>query len=203
MTKDFTLVAESRTVTGKKVKTLRKAGQVPAVVYGQAEPKHIKLDSLKTRLILRDADDNALFKLQIDGDTHTVIARDVQRHVLRGDLIHIDFYEVNDDTPIKTVASIFVTGRSVPESQGLGTTTQVLNQIEIEAKPADLVSEIEVKAEKLEKPSQVLLVKDIDPPVGVTILTRMEVPVAKFTAKRKTQEQELEQELQQAEESII
>lgn len=188
MTKDFTLVAESRTVTGKKVKTLRKNGQVPGVIYGQGEPKHIQLDSLKTRLILRDADNNALFKLTLDGATHTVMARDVQRHVLRGDLIHIDFYEVSDDTLVKTLVSIVVIGRSVPEMQGLGTTTQILNQIEIEAKPADLVSEIQVNAEKLETASQVLTVGDIEAPAGVTITTSTEVPVAKFTPKRQNQQ---------------
>lgn len=188
MSEEFTLNAETRTIIGKKVKTLRRAGQVPAVIYGQNDPLHVQLDALKTQLVLRDAGDNALLKLNLEGKTHTVLARDVQKHVIRGDLIHIDFYEVDENTPVRTEASLFITGRSVPETQGLGTTTQVLNTIEIEARPADLVAEIEVKAERMLKPGQVLMVKDIDAPPGVTIVTAGRVPVAKFTAKRQTQQ---------------
>lgn len=185
MSEEFTLEAQSRTVTGKKVKKIRREGQVPAVVYGQKEPINIQLNALKTQLVLRDSGGNAVLNLNIDGEsTRTVVARDVQKHVIRGDLIHIDFYEVDENTPVRAEASLYVTGRSVPESQGLGSTTQVLNSVEIEAKPGVLVASLEVKAERMLKPGQVLMVKDIDAPEGVTILTAGRVPVAKFTAKR-------------------
>ena len=88
MAKEFVIEAKPRSVVGKKVKQLRRQGIIPAVIYGQSDPINIEVDHLATQLTLRDADDNSIFVIKIDGDERSVIARDVQRHVIRGDLIH-------------------------------------------------------------------------------------------------------------------
>lgn len=197
MSKEFVLDAETRTVTGKKVKQLRRDGLVPAVIYGLNDPESIQVNALKTQLTLRDAGDNEILTLNLNGKKRRVLARDVQKHVYRTDLLHVDFLEVDADSTIRTEVSVIIVGQSIPEQQALGTTLQVLSTIEIEARTDALISEIEVNAEIMDKPSRNLAVGDIVPPEGVTILTSPEVTIARFAAARSDAELEAEAALEE------
>ena len=192
MSQEFVLDAETRTVTGKKVKQLRREGLVPAVIYGLKEPESIQVNALKTQLTLRDAGDNEILTLNLNGKKRRVLARDVQKHVYRSDLLHVDFLEVDADSTIRTEVTVVIVGQSIPEQQALGTTLQVLSTIEIEASTANLISEIEANAEIMDKPSRNLTVGDIVAPEGVTILTSPDVTIARFAAARS--DAELEEE---------
>ena len=101
MSDKFVLDAESRDVVGKKVKQLRRDGLVPAVIYGLGEPENVQLNALKATLALRDASSTEIFTLNLGGKQRRVIARDVQRHVVRRDLIHVDFQEVDENSTIR------------------------------------------------------------------------------------------------------
>ena len=184
MSEEFILEAESRELIGKKVSRLRRDGIVPAVIYGLNDPEHIQLNALKTRLTLRDADDNALLKLKLNGKSRTVMARAVQRHATRGDLLHIDFYEVDMDSTLTTEVTLELIGESDLEIQGIGAVRLVLNSIEIEAKPSDLISVMEIDRALIKTPSDSLLVEQLNAPAGITILTSPDVVVATFATKR-------------------
>lgn len=89
-TTDVTLKAEDRTDFGKgAARSLRRKGLVPAVMYGSgSEVRHIVLPAHETNLALRIA--QVVLKVQIDGKSHSVAPRDVQRDPVRTDLLHLD-----------------------------------------------------------------------------------------------------------------
>ena len=196
MSQEFVIEAETRTIEGKKVKQLRRDGKIPAVIYGLSEPESIQLDTLSTTLTLRDAGDNDILTLKLNGNDRRVLAREIQRHVYKKELLHVDFLEVNAESVVSGVATLNLVGKSIPEQDGLGTTLLVINSIEIEGKPDDLVSEIDVNAEIIDKPSRNLLVDDIVVPEGVTILTTPDLTVARFAPNRKAEEVEVEEGLE-------
>ncbi|MFT7585416.1 MAG: large subunit ribosomal protein L25 [Cellvibrionaceae bacterium] len=194
MSKEFILDAEIRTVSGKKVKQLRRVGLLPAVIYGLGTPENIQVKALQTQLALRDSAGNEIFTLNLNGTTRRVLAREVQKHAYRTDLVHIDFLEIDATSTIRTEVTVVIVGVSIPEQELLGTTLQVLQSIEIEALSGALISEIEVNAEIMDKPSRNLSVGDIVAPPGVTILTSPEVTIARFAGNRDEEEDEEEEE---------
>lgn len=201
MANNYVIEAESRTVTGKKVKQLRRQGLTPAIIYGEHEPVAIQVNSLQTYLTLRNADANDLLTVKLGESEHSVLARDVQRHVTRGDLIHIDFLEVSKDTMIRAEVTIITHGKSQPEIDGHGITSQLLYSIEIEA-PADrLISEIQVDLSQITDPDQVIHVADLDIPEGIELLTDPELPIAKFDYHRADEElDELDEPVEEGDE---
>ena len=180
MSDNFSIAAEQRTVVGKKVKQLRRDGIIPAVIYGQKDPENIQLDNLALRRVLRDASTTHLIDIELGGKKRTVLAREIQQHVTRGDLIHIDFMEVDMNVAITAEAALVLVGQSVPTAEGLGSDVLPLHAVEIECLPDDLVAEIEVDATKIDSPDTNLFVSDLVAPKGVTILTDPETIVARF-----------------------
>ncbi|HEX6384754.1 MAG TPA: 50S ribosomal protein L25 [Anaerolineae bacterium] len=187
--------AERRSVTGKKVKQLRREGWIPAVIYGRTEPLHIQLASHELRRVLRDAGMTHLIDVDVDGSRRTVLAREIQRHVTRGDLIHVDFLEVDLQSTIKSDAELVSVGQALPTEDGLGVGIVSLRTVEIECLPDALISEIEVDLSRIETPDDVLYVRDLTVPVGVTILTDPDTAVARFEYTQLEEEEEEEEEL--------
>ena len=173
------LKGKLRNITGKQVRALRREGQIPAVIYGKRDPVTIQLDFQSTSLILRDAAENNVLDLTVDGTLYKVLLRDMQKHVLRGDILHIDFLEVDMNQLIRTEAPIYLVGES--ELMG-GSIGLLLHAVEIEATPDNLVSEIEVDVALIDNEDTVIHVRDLTVPEGVTIITEGDLAVAKFNA---------------------
>ena len=142
----LTIDAVPRTVIGKKVKTLRKTGIIPAVIYGMNDPITIQLENKMLRRVLRRAGSTNLIDISVAGQTRTVLARDIQQHLTRGDLIHVDFQEVDMKVKITAEASLVLVNQSAPMEEGIGSDVLALQSVEIEALPDDLIAEIEVDA---------------------------------------------------------
>ncbi|MEJ2749716.1 MAG: 50S ribosomal protein L25 [Anaerolineae bacterium] len=192
----LSITAEPRTVVGKKAKQLRREGMIPAVIYGQKEPVHIQLENLSLRRLLRHAGSTHLVDIMLGKGKRTVLVREVQSHVTRGDLLHVDFIEVDMKETITAEAELVAVGTSAPGAEGLGVATLALRTVEIESLPDHLVSEIEVDFSKIETPDDVIYVGDLVTPKGVTILTDPETTVARFEyAKAPEEEEEEEEEL--------
>lgn len=195
MSERYTLNVEPRDLDGKKAKQLRRDGLIPAIIYGQQEPVHIQIENHSLRRALRVVGTSNLIDLTIGEDSRTVLAREIQTHVTRGDLIHVDFYEVNMKETITTEADLLPVGTAVPEVEGLGVATLALRSVEIECLPDALVSEIEVEMNLIVNTDDVLYVSDLAAPEGVTILTDPETTVARFEFAREEEEEELEEDL--------
>lgn len=143
----LSLHAEERNILGKKVKQLRRRGSLPAHVFGKGldtEPVAVSAKDFLTTFHL--AGETGLINLKIGSEkVRPVLVRDVQYDPITGQPIHIDFYQVNLTEKVKVPVPLVLVGEQ-PESVHLGETIvlQTLNEVEVEALPADLVEKIEV-----------------------------------------------------------
>ncbi len=192
------IVAESRTVTGKKVKKLRRDGFIPGVIYGQSEPVNIQMDVKPLRRALRVAGTTQLATIDVDGKEYTVLARQIQQHVTRRDIVHVDFLEVDMAVTIRSEAEIVAVGESALSESGEGMISIALYSIEIECLPDALISEIEVDLSTIENVDDTIVVGDLDIPDGVTVLNDPDTLIARFTYARADVEEE-EEELEDLE----
>lgn len=143
----LSLHATERKILGKKVKKLRLDGLLPGHVFGkgvEGEAVAVKAkDFLKT---LHEAGETGLVDLKIGTEkVRPVLIRDVQYDPISGQPIHIDFYQVNLAEKVKVAVPVVQVGEE-PESVHLGEAIvlQTLNEVEVEALPADLPENIEV-----------------------------------------------------------
>lgn len=183
--------AEPRAVIGKQVKQLRREGMIPAVIYGIKEPVAIQLENKMLRRVLRRAGSTNLIDITFAGQKRTVLAREIQQHLTRGDLIHVDFQEVDLLVKIAAEAALVLVGRSQMMKDGQGSDVLALTSVEIEALPDDLIAEIEVDVTNLTD-DEPIYVSDLSVPKGVVILTDPETAVARFEYARPDVEEEEE-----------
>lgn len=172
--------AQKRTVIGRQVKALRRAGKVPAVIYGAGmDPTAIELQAREAERALARVSGATLLDLEIEGVTHKVLVREVQRHTIRREIRHVDFLKVAMDQLIRAEVPIELVGEA-PAVKTLGgvlvTGVQVL---EVEALPAELPDRIVVSIDQLEKVDDKISVRDLPLARGVRVLTPAEEVVAR------------------------
>ncbi|MEZ4512641.1 MAG: 50S ribosomal protein L25 [Chloroflexota bacterium] len=191
MADHITIVAEPRDVVGKQVRALRRDGWVPGVVYGQNEPVNVQMEWKALRRALREAGTSHLVDLQVDGGVRTVLVREIQQHATRGDIVHVDFMEVDTKTEITAEADIVLVGHhkvNVP-----GAVIQTQQTVNISCLPDDLVAEIEVDISSIASVHDLVHVSNIVAPKGVTILDDDDILVARYEAERVAVEGEEEE----------
>ncbi|HET6446656.1 MAG TPA: 50S ribosomal protein L25 [candidate division Zixibacteria bacterium] len=197
MNERVTLEAEPRVVADERAQNLRKAGIIPAVIYGQGDNTLLKIENLALRRVLKEAGTTHLIDITVEDITHTVVVKDVQSHVTRGDLIHVDFYEVDMEAKIIVEADLVTTGIAAPVASGLGTTALVLYSVEIECMPDALISTIEIDLGQIKNPDDMIYVRDLPISSGVEVLTDPDAVVVRFeyTPIEEEEEEDIEEEL--------
>jgi large subunit ribosomal protein L25 len=192
-----TLDAETRVVAEERAKNLRRDGMIPAVIYGQGDNTLLKVENLALRRVLREAGTTNLIDINVENETHTVVVREVQSHVTRGDLIHVDFFEVDMHAKIIVDAELSTVGIAAPVSDGLGTTALVLYSVQIESMPEDMISQIEVDMSLIENPDDMIYVRDLPIPPGIEVLTDPDAVVVRFeyTPIEEEEEEEVDEDL--------
>jgi len=144
MSESYILDAHNRTVTGKQVKTLRTNNLIPAVVYGAGGPAiNISCPRRPLEILLTKAGGTHLIKLNIDGRAENALVRDVQRHSIRRDLIHIDFLRVDLTKKLRTEVPLLLVGGDLKLGADL-TLAHYMTQIEVESLPGEIPDHIEV-----------------------------------------------------------
>ena len=180
MSERIIIEAELREITGKQVGQLRRDGWIPGVIYGRKEPVAVQMEQKALRRALRTVGTTHLADVKVGGQLRTVLVREIQQHATRGDLVHIDFMEVDMKSKLRASADLVTVGMAVPEAEGLGAATLMLREVDIECLPDDLVAEIEVDLSAIKTADDTIYVKDITAPKGVEILTDPEQVVARF-----------------------
>lgn len=146
------MYAKERKVLGKKVKTLRRNGELPAHVFGKGvEGENVLVSARDFAKTFTSAGETGLIDLSIGQEKiRPVLIRDVQYDPIGGQPIHIDFFQVDLSQKVKVPVPLVLTGKE-PESVHLGEAIilQTVNQVEVEALPTDLVEKIEVDTSKL------------------------------------------------------
>jgi large subunit ribosomal protein L25 len=140
------LTAEPRSEHGKgPAGRLRRTGRVPAIVYGfETEPNAIHVDALELYHALHtEAGRNVLIRLEVSGDTTLVIARDLQTHPIRGEVLHVDFYAVDRDAQISVEVPVHIVGEDDVVADG-GILNQILYTVPIAVKPLDVPNALDI-----------------------------------------------------------
>ncbi|THV28671.1 50S ribosomal protein L25/general stress protein Ctc [Glycomyces paridis] len=174
--------AEPRTDFGKGgARRTRRAGKVPAVVYGHGEkPTHISLPGLEFAAVLRKGGANQLINVEVtDGTRVLVIPKDIQRDALRDDIVHADLLIVRRGEKITTDVPISFVG----EAEKGGLVVHELTSLSIEAEATQIPESIEVDLEGLAIGSQ-RYVSEIVVPEGTVILNDGEQAVASVSEPR-------------------
>lgn len=129
---------------------LRKAGHVPAVVYGKnIDNQPIYVDGIQFVKIVRDEGKNALIRMNVGTGTTTVMIGEVQTDSLKKDVLHIDFYEVNMSKEMILSVPLEFVGESAGEKNG-GILQRQYQEVEIKCLPANAPEKIEVNISELD-----------------------------------------------------
>ncbi len=152
---NFVVSAESRKDQGKGAsRRLRHTGKVPAVLYGGGEApvslslslnemgKHLKTEAFYSHLLT----------LNLDGSTQQVVLKDLQRHPVRGEAIHVDFLRVRADKELRMQVPFHFIGTDVAPGVkiGGGVIEHILSQIEVQCLPKHLPEFIEIDLSAME-----------------------------------------------------
>jgi len=186
------LEVSKREVTGKKVRFLRRQGQVPANIYGHGiDSTAINVDTRSLKHLLAHAGKTDLISLKLDGSKEPVrvLMREVQRNPLTDEPLHVDFYQVRMTEKIKAEVPIgFVGDAPVLKKIKNSSLLHLLDSVDIEALPDDLPHSFEVDVSHLEELNDAIHVKDISLGRGVTLLGDPEQMVVKVAEARKEEE---------------
>lgn len=149
-------------------KRIRAEGKVPGVVYGlDADPIPVTVEWRPFReTLITDAGLNVLIDLDIDGDVSLCMVKELQRHPIRGDVLHVDFLRVSRDAAITVEVPIVVEGEAEQVTREGGTVDHVLFALTLSAKPADIPNEILVDISGLAM-GDTIRVADLALPAGV------------------------------------
>lgn len=172
------LQAVKRVTSGTRAsKRLRREGRVPGVVYGkthEAAPVHVSERDLYS-VLHTEAGLNALIDLDIEGELVLAVAREVQRHPVRGDITHLDFIEVRMDTEIEAEVGIEYVGIPIAVNEAGAIVETLEASVTIMALPNAIPSSIEVNIEGLDL-GDTLKLSDLPEVDGVTYVGDPEHP---------------------------
>ncbi|HZJ26666.1 MAG TPA: 50S ribosomal protein L25 [Acidimicrobiia bacterium] len=167
---DVILTATARLEKGSRpAGRLRRSGSVPAVVYGlEADAVPVTVSERELAHILAgEGGTNTLIRLDVEGDRQLTLARQLQRHPTRGDLIHVDFVRIRRDVAVAAEVPLHAVGEA-PGTRDGGLLEQLIFTLSIEAMPASIPNEIEVDVSALEIGDQIRL-SEIAIPAGVAL----------------------------------
>ncbi|MEQ8840860.1 MAG: 50S ribosomal protein L25 [Acidimicrobiales bacterium] len=190
MSNQLLLAAETGRDEGtRSSRRLRREGRVPAVVYGlDADPVTVSVAWPDLRAALTtDAGTNAVITLEIDGVEQLSIVRDIQRHPVRRDVIHVDFLRVTADQQIEAEVPIVLIGEALEVTRANGMVDQTLYHLTVSAKPAEVPDEIEVDISEMVLGDSIH-VGELALPSGVTTTVDAELGVAHSVITRSTME---------------
>ncbi len=162
----------------RPARRLRNEGKIPGVVYGLGtDPITLTVEWRELRAALvTEQGVNAVIHLEVEGDRTPTLVKDMQRHPVRRNILHVDFIRVDLDKPVEVEVPVHLEGEAEAVSQEGGVIDQIITALLISAKPADIPSGLTVDISGLEIGSA-LRVGDITLPDGVTTHVDLEDPV--------------------------
>ena len=183
----ITLQASPRTVMGKHVKQLRRAGLVPGVIQGhQLSPQRIQIPVKDVERVARQAGSSARVELHVEGETRgrNVVVRSVSHDVLSGVPTHVDLYQVRMDEPMLAEVPIHLTGEAPAVTMENGILLSMIAHVRVRALPAHMPAAIAADVSGLAHVDDAIHVRDLHVPAGVEVVTDPDEMVAKVNAPR-------------------
>jgi len=163
-------VAKREEHGSRAMRRLRRAGRVPGIIYGgDGDPVPFEVDARILRNTL--AHSHAVVEVSFDGGkAEPVVVKELQRHPVRGEILHADLLRINMNVAIQTTVVLEVTGAD--EAPGVvegGVLNQETRELNIEALPGDIPDSISVDVSKLHI-NETMGLDAITAPPGVTLL---------------------------------
>lgn len=164
------LALEKRTVQGKKLKALRAAGQIPSVIYGGQEPILAASVYNATEKALLEAGYHSPIELLLDGKKQLAIVKNIALDPVSRRILNVEFQAISANEVVEATTPIRVVNFETSEaSKKHFVVMQVLEEIDVKAKPSDLPEELTVDAAKLDTTEDKLTVADLVLPKGVEL----------------------------------
>lgn len=188
------LKVEKREVLGKKVKALRRMGIIPAELYGrEVENLHLSVDVKKFDEVYSEAGENTVVNVLVDGATKPVLIHSVQRNYLTDEIESVDFYEVKMDEKIEANVPIEFVGESPAVKDLDGILIKAMDEVNVEALPADIPSEITIDLSQLKSLGESIYVKDL--PVTEKYKFMVDLETVVVTVSEPKAEEEVAEEI--------
>ena len=189
-----TLTAESRAIVGSRpAGRLRREGKVPAVMYGlDTDTTNLTVPGRElTHILAGESGANTLITLKVDGEEHLALARQIQRHPTRGDVLHVDFIRVRRDVAVAAEVPVHLIGEPEGVRDG-GVLEQLVFTLSIEAKPEDIPPGVEADVSALSIGDQ-LRIADLPLPPGISVQQEADELVVQVVMPRVVEEPEPEE----------
>jgi len=200
------LKAEKRKEKGDEVKSLRKEGFVPAVLYGpKIKILNLAVEEKTFRKVFNEVGEASMFNLEIEGDSKKtpVLIKEAQIHPLTDRFIHIDFYQPILTEKVETTVPLVFEGEAPAVKEKEGVLVRNISEVEVSALPKNLPSEIKVSIDGLKDFNDVIYIKDLSLPKGVRALRDGEDVVATISAPKTAEELMEEMERKEEEELFV
>jgi large subunit ribosomal protein L25 len=181
-----TLSATLRSESGKgAARALRRAGSVPAVIYGhKREPMSLAVPTRELeRLLERVSAETTVVELSIDGKVSRTLIREIQKHPFKKQLVHVDFQELVAGEMITVNVPLVIVGVSVGVRSFQGILDQTMRELEVEVDPSAIPNHIDVDVSALNIGDSIH-VSDLKVPAGVKVLTDADATVVVVAAPK-------------------
>ena len=181
----ISITAVPRTAAGKgAARQSRLKKKIPAVVYGHGRASQsLEVDAQALEQVLTGKEPSStLVELTVDGKKARALIREIQRHPVRPDIIHIDFYEIHADEKVKLKVPVHLIGTPDGVRNAGGVLDQVTREVEIEVLPEHIPDRVELDVTVLTI-GRSLHVSDLVIP-NATILTHADLTIATVVPPR-------------------
>ncbi|MEM1247313.1 MAG: 50S ribosomal protein L25 [Acidobacteriota bacterium] len=184
---ELTIEVQNREETGKnKNRQLRTEGRIPAVVYGgELDPANIQVAERTIAKLLRNAGENAVFLLSLEGTDQTrhAMIKELDVDPVSGQVLHIDFQRVNMSEKIRLQVPVELVGEPLGVRMEGGMIDFVNREVEVECLPGNIPETVTVNVEELHV-GQHAEAKDLELGEGVELIDDPERVIASITAAR-------------------
>lgn len=189
------LVAQKRDILGRKTKHLRKKGLIPAELYGHGiENVHLSVRKDAFVDVYKDAGEHAIVNVVIEGDkTRPVLINEVQIDSVSDEILSVDLHQVRMDEKVTTHVPIEYVGLSPAVEEKEGILVKVMDEIEVEALPADIPPSIVIDISQFTEIDQSIYIKDLPESDKYKIVADPDSVVASVSEQREEEEEPTEE----------
>jgi large subunit ribosomal protein L25 len=197
---EIVLKAKHRDIVGKQVNALRRAGGLPAVIYGSdIQPVAITLDAHDASRLLASITSSHVIVVDVEGTRHNALVKERQRHPIQGNLLHVDFQAVSLTRKLRADVFIALEGEPSAVRDRNGVLVTGIEALEVECFPQNLPERITVDVSVLSEVGSAIYVRDLEIPPDVEVLTDPNEMIALVTSQAAEEIEEVE-EVEEAEE---
>lgn len=187
MAQQVELQISPREIMGKAAKRLRKAGIIPANIFGHKEASQaVQVEALAFEALRRTHRSKGILSLRMTGSNNvqTALIRHIQRDPRSGKILHIDFFRVSLTERITVKIPLRITGEAPAVKNEGGVLLHLLDTLEVECAAQDIVEYIEVDVSSLNEIDDIIHARDIQIPLSYTLITEPDEGIAKVAATR-------------------